>query len=417
MSYQQIKFKNLPFKPGLEQVFYIESEYDVVINERIRNNYNEIRDAMQKHGMQFCYLPYLFHSADIERKIHYYAPYLSERIVADKNVGSSAMLRFLSDKSQKVEPSLIFNAVNSYAERETTFFQLPLSEVCKEGGFSIDDIIFRIECANEGILLACLGGVSTEEAALQYSDDSCLEENLGEISCESLPACRSIDRYEKRKTREEEKIKEKVEECRSEKKRGIIERIMNCFSSAQSSSSIENEIDADEAQSLIDTRRVLRELRENVQRLRLEGVSLMAIHEFIDKQEPLSRMTITEDYRIFLPDYNNMEIEMGALPKAVYFLFLRYPEGIIYKHMPDYYNELMGIYKQLRPYTDEARLNLTITKVVNPLGNALNENIARIRKAFVDKFDNHLACNYYISGERGMQYSIPLDRNLISWEE
>lgn len=88
---------------------------------------------------------------------------------------------------------------------------------------------------------------------------------------------------------------------------------------------------------------------------------------------------------------------------------------MIYK--PDYYNELMGIYKQLRPYTDEARLNLTITKVVNPLGNALNENIARIRKAFVDKFDNHLACNYYISSERGMQYSIPLDRNLINWEE
>ena len=410
MSYQQIKFKNLPFKPGLDQVFYIESEYDVVVNECIRNNYNEIRDAMQKHGMRFCYLPYLFHSADIERKIHYYAPYLSEGIVSDKNIGSSAMLRFLSDKSQKVEPSLIFNAVNSYVERETTFLQLPLSEVCKEDGFSIDDIIFRIECANEGILSACLDGVCMEEAALQYSDDSCREEELREKSCERKLACTSIDRYEKRKTREEKR--------ESSKKRGIIERIMNCFSSAQgSSSSIEDEIDADEAQSLIDTRRVLRELRENVQKLRLEGVSLMAIHEFIDKQEPLSRMTITADYRIFLPDYNNMEIEMGALPKAVYFLFLRYPEGIIYKHMPDYYNELMGIYKQLRPNTDEARLNLTITKVVNPLGNALNENIARIRKAFVDKFDNHLACNYYISGERGLEYSIPLDRNLINWEE
>ena len=143
----------------------------------------------------------------------------------------------------------------------------------------------------------------------------------------------------------------------------------------------------------------------------------MAIHEFIDKQEPLSRMTITSDYRIFLPDYNNMEIEMGALPKAIYFLYLRYPEGIIYKHMPDYYNELLNIYKQLRPNTDEARLNLTITKVVNPLGNALNENIARIRKAFVEKFDEHLANNYIITGERGLQYSIPLDRDLITWEE
>lgn len=172
-----------------------------------------------------------------------------------------------------------------------------------------------------------------------------------------------------------------------------------------------------EEKSLIETVNVLRELRMTVQKLRLEGVSLMAIHEFIDKQEPLSRMIITPDYRIFLPDYNDMEIEMGALPKAIYFLYLLYPEGIIYKHMQDYYNELLNIYRQLRPNTDEARLNLTITKVVNPLGNALNENIARIRKAFVEKFDEHLANNYIITGERGSQYLIPLDRDLITWEE
>ena len=55
--------------------------------------------------------------------------------------------------------------------------------------------------------------------------------------------------------------------------------------------------------------------------------------------------------------------------------------------------------------------------MVNPLGNALNENIARIRKAFVEKFDEHLANNYIVSGERGLEYSIPLDRNLITWEE
>ncbi|MGM9691717.1 MAG: hypothetical protein ACI3X6_00745, partial [Alloprevotella sp.] len=173
----------------------------------------------------------------------------------------------------------------------------------------------------------------------------------------------------------------------------------------------------EEERSLKETADILRELRMTVQRLRLEGVSLMAIHEFIDKQEPLSRMIISPDYRIFLPDYNNMEIEMGALPKAIYFLYLRYPEGIVYKHMPDYFSELLGIYRQLRPNTDEARLNLTVTKVVNPLGNALNENLARIRKAFVEKFDEHLANNYIISGERGAAYSIPLDRDLITWEE
>lgn len=428
MRYQQIKFKDLPFKPGHDQVFYIESEYDVSVNERIRSNYNEIRDAMQKHGMQFCYLPYLFHSADIERKIHYYAPYLSERIIADKSIGSGAMLRFLSDKSQKVEPSLIFYAVNSYAVEETTFMQLPISEVCKDDSFSIDDIIFNIECANEERVSVCLlDSMYIEEdssqSGIRFCKDLGSEEELRteeDLFSEELPVRASLKHYDTPDDIEEEKnAKETEEKRRSSKKRGIIERLMKCFTSAQSSSSIEDIIDADEDadKSFIDTQKILRELRENVQKLRLEGVSLMAIHEFIDKQEPLSRMTIKDDYRIFLPDYNNMEIEMGALPKAVYFLFLRYPEGIIYKHMPDYYNELMGIYKQLRPNTDEARLNLTITKVVNPLGNALNENIARIRKAFVDKFDEHLARNYYISGERGLQYSIPLDRNLINWEE
>ena len=78
-----------------------------------------------------------------------------------------------------------------------------------------------------------------------------------------------------------------------------------------------------EEQSLVETAKVLRELRMTVQKLRLEGVSMMAIHEFIGKQKPLSRMIITPDYRIFLPDYNDMEIEMGALPKAIYFLYLR----------------------------------------------------------------------------------------------
>lgn len=85
--------------------------------------------------------------------------------------------------------------------------------------------------------------------------------------------------------------------------------------------------------------------------------------------------------------------------------------------MQDHYTELLNIYRQLRPNTDEARLNLTITKVVNPLGNALNENFARIRKAFVEKFDEHLARNYIITGERSSTYSIPLDRNLITWED
>ena len=253
-----------------------------------------------------------------------------------------------------------------------------------------------------------------------------IEENMAsEISLPCPSAAPDWDNSSVRESMVCEERETRKDRKSSSKSDSMLTRLFNRFGMKASLCCEESDDEApqktqeelENEQSLIQTAKVLRELRMTVQKLRLEGVSLMAIHEFIDKQEPLSRMTITPDYRIFLPDYNNMEIEMGALPKAIFFLYLRYPEGIIYKHMPDYFSELLNIYKQLRPNTDEARLNLTITKVVNPLGNALNENIARIRKAFVEKFDEHLANNYIVSGERGLEYSIPLDRNLITWEE
>lgn len=253
------------------------------------------------------------------------------------------------------------------------------------------------------------------------------EENMArEMSMPCPSAAPDLDFSSVRESRVCEEREARKERKSSNKTDGMLSRLFNGFGMKASFCCEDSDDEAapqktpeeiEDEQSLIETAKVLRELRMTVQKLRLEGVSLMAIHKFIDKQEPLSRMTITPDYRIFLPDYNNMEIEMGTLPKAIYFLYLRYPEGIVYKHMPDYFSELLNIYKQLRPNTDEARLNLTITKVVNPLGNALNENLARIRKAFVEKFDEHLANNYIITGERGSQYSIPLDRDLITWEE
>ena len=330
------------------------------------------------------------------------------------------------------EPSLIFSARNSFADNTTTFLQLPLSEVCKDNVDIVESIISGIRKVDEEWLSAHIGqsfetnGLFRESSNPEPPESYACHEYY-EPDLRERIRMRKASRTEQCRLEEEEResqIKRCEESATRPAKKSLTERFMDFFSSSKDedickSASVAEDIavDPDEERSLIDTERILRELRENVRKLRLEGVSLMAIHEFIDKQEPLSRMVITEDYRIFLPDYNNMEIEMGALPKAVYFLFLRYPEGIIYKHMPDYYNELLGIYKQLRPNTDDARLNLTVTKVVNPLGNALNENIARIRKAFIDKFDEHLANNYIITGERGLQYYIPLDRELINWEE
>ena len=60
-------------------------------------------------------------------------------------------------------------------------------------------------------------------------------------------------------------------------------------------------------------------------------------------------MVITKDYKIILPHYNNMEIKMEPLAKAVYLLFLNHPKGILFKNLPDYRKELTKIYAKLRP--------------------------------------------------------------------
>ena len=166
-----------------------------------------------------------------------------------------------------------------------------------------------------------------------------------------------------------------------------------------------------------DTEEIVKKLEEVVRKLRELGMPLKVIHSMIDGYEPLSQIVIDSDNRIFLPDYNNIEIEMGALPKALYFLFLRYPEGLVFKQLIDHEKELLNIYRELRPSTDEALLQASIQKLVDPFGNAVNENVARIRKAFVEKFDERLAKNYIISGEKGGTYKIPLNRDMVIWEE
>ena len=49
--------------------------------------------------------------------------------------------------------------------------------------------------------------------------------------------------------------------------------------------------------------------------------------------------------------------------------------------------------------------------------NQLHVIITRIRGAFCSNFDERLASNYFISGERGEPYRIPLDPQLVEWVE
>ena len=155
---------------------------------------------------------------------------------------------------------------------------------------------------------------------------------------------------------------------------------------------------------------------KQVKELKELGIPMALLEDILHQNDKLSKLVINKKYEIILPDYNNMVIKMEPLVKAIFFLFLKHPEGIIFKHLPDYRQELIEIYKVLRPLGMSDRALQSIEDVTNPFLNSINEKCARIRAAFVKKFDESLAKNYFVTGERGEAKKITLPRDLVIWE-
>ena len=376
----QLSFANLPFKPDKSQVIYVEEYYDEQANRFITDNYHELRQWFEYRGYEFIYLPMLFKDDELKRKVLYYAPYLETKIVADKSLRSSYLLNFLSSShlGEAVKPSILFGPERCGDEWLFQACELPLSGVASK------DILQLVDAVSSGTLFVNESCAMSDNVLMNYQPSS---EPRSSRSCE-------------------------CEEKRSALKRSFFSKMVD---------RIQGELFEDDVEEYAPLRdevaEILESLENNVKKLRLQGVTLSAIHEFIDKQEPLSPLVITEDLRIFLPAYNNIEIELSAQRKALYFLFLNHPEGIVLQHLEEYHKELMNYYKQTNGGVVTPRMEESIKKLETYGNNQLNVVITRIREAFCSKFDERLARHYFISGERGQAYKIGLPQALIRWQE
>lgn len=159
------------------------------------------------------------------------------------------------------------------------------------------------------------------------------------------------------------------------------------------------------------------EIRLRINLLRQNGVSEFIIRQLFNMPPSLpSRMCITHDHHIILTDYNNREIKMSALAKAVYFLFLRHPEGLMFKELCDHKKELFELYKNISNRTDLVKMEESINDIINSTKNSINEKCSRIKEAFLSEFDDEIAQNYYIQGQALSPKHITLDRTLITDE-
>ena len=384
-----IAFKNLPFEPEKRQVIYVENQYDERINAIIKEKYDWLKYQFKRANLDFVYLPMFFNDEEIKEKVLYYAPYLTSEIMEKVELRSSYLLGYMSHIENKVKimPSFLYAPRK---EEDEWVFQGQTIDHSEKDDLAInkwfEDSIYDIE-EELPIVHRCIRFDKDEESSAMTGTP---------ISSESKPEYSSTPIWDKLKKGALQFRKSMVEEefgSSTETARSTLEEI--------------REEDFEEA--LVD-------FKNNAKILRLGGVSLGALIEILINSEKISRLRITEDLRIILPDYNNKEVKLSAQLKAIYLLFLYHTDGIILQRLEDHHTQLMNYYRQ----TSKKELTPKMIEGIKKLeayGNAINPILTKIKQAFEDSFDEHLAKNYIITGSPGEPYKIPLDPNLIEWED
>ena len=352
----EIEFK-LNGKLSPKELVYVASEEDKALTELFETHPEVLEGWGQMIGFQIIYLPLLMKKLKDKRVLQYRAPYLNDADLSDIAVGNDFMLQYLENPSdrEKIKHGFIRTENihrGSDGKDKATNRFYPLSST---SGEPLADQLHRIGKQ-----------ISIEKGKYdRYLENKSMEADVwGDVSSNEPPSDLGLD-----------------------------------FQGEEES-----------------TDNLMEEVRERIAKLRQRGIAEYILEQLIHPDNRLSRMVITKDMRILLPDYNNMEIKMEPLVKAVYLLFLKHPEGIAFKQLPDYREELTMIYNQLKPAGLTDRAIQSIEDVTNPMLNSINEKCARIRASFLCQFDDYMAKSYYIDGQRGEGKKIALPRNLITWE-
>ena len=340
---------NLPFMPNTHEVIYVEYEHDPVVNEYILEHFDELQKQFQAIDVNFVYIP-KHNDPDVqEETLMYMFPYLTQDSSYTKHLVTAETLKKHIANGSIVGPAMIHYLEEYESSDNYLFSYCPL----------VPDSI-----------------VSLSDQFKWYVNSV----------RNSLPG---RERYRVALPQGDE-----VADA--------------CF----------NDGDEDSASAYapymdLEDHKIIQEIRDRIHQLRLKGYKLGLLNDLVEEKPTLSRLVIDKDYRIFLPDYNNIEITMSPLPKAVFLLFLRHPEGISFKQLSDHYTELLNIYREVGNREVEENIKNSIRDITDPTKNSINEKCTRIREAFLQKFDYAYAKYYYITGKRGEPKRIMLPRELL----
>ena len=380
-----LELKSLPFEPLRSQIIYVENSYDEVVNKFIQDNYEKICLICSAHDLEFCYLPKLNEQPVEEDVLFYNAPYANPQ-EEHQPIGSDFLLHFMATPGNRelIPPSLLYLDSSGRIKSDSGVVTFNGMSVTEQDVYPhVEDIFF----------------LRLKEIFWEKEEDKNSHDRI-------MFSKEASDDVGPRFSKENKKFDKPVNDPYNDR--------YFFFGEPEESSKFNRTADQrfDE-----ESKQIADEIKERIKKLEKKGISRLMVIDYLMANKPLSRLYITKDFHIFLPDYNNIEITMTPLPKALFLLFLRHPEGIIFSYMPDYRKELQDIYMAVKgsDVLSESELK-SIERVADKFDNSINEKCSRIREAFIRHFAEHLAKNYFVTGKRGEPKKITLPRNLVVWE-
>ncbi|MGG5505094.1 hypothetical protein ACPDHQ_16915 [Myroides odoratimimus] len=159
------------------------------------------------------------------------------------------------------------------------------------------------------------------------------------------------------------------------------------------------------------TKQKIQEIQKQLKALKVSGQLIYALpiiksllgEYYIDfNEQKNNQILITSDYRIILPAFNHLEINLSHLTKVIYIFFLNHPEGIDIKELKLYEKELMDLYLNISNQLDYNKMKQTIEDLIHPDSKAIYPHISRIKSTFYSLMDEQFADRFIVtSGNYG----------------
>lgn len=160
----------------------------------------------------------------------------------------------------------------------------------------------------------------------------------------------------------------------------------------------------DKAGQLKDEIRETERLLERLRRLLADyGKSENMLQEMTAGQ----RLELTEGMDVLI---DGKSISMTPLPKALFLLFWRHPEGICFKDMSDYREELVELYGRTSRSDDPERFRSTIDRLIDLDSNSLDTQRYLLKRQLEAQMNPSDAAMFCIRGSRGEKKVIPASR-------